>query len=128
MTLPSVSVIVDPVDAVCGRRSPSPPNVYFEEADWQRRDALQIRGAHREAVYLRGAAQVSRSHLARLQPYCIAHADSEALRQSLMKRVWNRSFVSSPGLSSGDSHTARVLAGGLRTIYADELRSEPKSR
>jgi hypothetical protein len=110
-----------------------PPNVYFEEADFGngatrcKYAVLTVKQFTRAA---RGKSFTPHIWSRFSQPYRIAHIDSEALRQSLIeagmesvlcfhRRVFHLVDTVSP---------RECWQAGLRATYADELRSEPKSR
>jgi hypothetical protein len=110
-----------------------PPNVYFEEADFGsggtrcKYAVLTVKQFIRAA---RGGSFTPHIWARFAQPYRIAHADSEALRQSLVgaskesvlclhRRVFHLLDTATP---------RECWKAGLRTTYADELRSEPESR
>jgi hypothetical protein len=110
-----------------------PPNVYFEEADLGQGPTRCKYAVLTVKQFIRAAR--GRSFTPHIwsrfaQPYRIAHSDSEALRQSLIEasvesvlRFHRRVF------HLVDTATPRECwQAGLRTTYADELRSEPKSR
>jgi hypothetical protein len=117
--------------AVAGRLLP--PNVYFEQADFGgggtrcKYAVLTVKQFIRAA---RGGSFTPHIWARFAQPYCIAYTDSEALRQSLIeasvesvlcfhRRVFHLIDTATP---------RECWQAGLRTTYADELRSEPKSR
>jgi hypothetical protein len=110
-----------------------PPNVYFEEVDFGKgatRCKYAVLTVKQFIHAARGRSFTPHIWSRFAQPYRIAHADSEALRQSLIeasvesvlcfhRRVFHLVDTASP---------REGWQAGLRTTYAAELRSEPKSR
>jgi hypothetical protein len=110
-----------------------PPNVYFEEAEFGngatrcKYAVLTVKQFIRAA---RGGSFTPHIWARFAQPYCIAYTDSETLRQSLMEATMESVLCFHRRVFHlVDTATLRECwQAGLRTTYADELRSEPKNR
>jgi hypothetical protein len=110
-----------------------PPNVYFAQADFgsgETRCKYAVLTVKQFVRAARGGSFTPHIWARFAQPYCIAHSDSEALRQSLIEAsVESVLCFHRRAFHLVDTATPRECwRAGLRTTYGEELRSEPTGR